>query len=195
MGLGAYRGVTRQAAGRSARSGVALALGLLGALSLGACGSNANRPIPVASATDLAAPATAPTTQAAAPERGATPGETETVTATAALPGDTAEAEDAEQATEVTYETAAPADPDEVMGLRRDEVQQLLGKPGLVRREAPAEVWQYESRGCVLDVFLYEASADLEVVYIEARNGAAVTAATATCLGAVMDDRRQTPTS
>ena len=85
-------------------------------------------------------------------------------------------------------------DPDEVMGLGRKAVQELLGKPGLVRREAPAEVWQYQSRGCVLDVFLYEASADFEVVYLEARTGQAITAATDSCLGAVIDQRNP-PTS
>jgi hypothetical protein len=81
------------------------------------------------------------------------------------------------------------------MGLDRTEVEALLGEPGLVRREAPAEVWQYQSRGCVLDVFLYEASADFQVAYLEARDGQAIAATTATCLGAVMDQRRRTPTS
>jgi hypothetical protein len=81
------------------------------------------------------------------------------------------------------------------MGLARGEVEELLGEPGLVRREAPAEVWQYQSGGCVLDVFLYEAAAEYEVVYLEARTGKAVTAAAAVCLGAVLDEHRRMPTS
>jgi hypothetical protein len=184
MALGAFRGMTRQAAATAARSGVVLAVCLVAALALTACGSSRRgQPVPVVSATDLAA---TPETTTAETAPSAT-------TETAALPGDLP-ADDSALPPE-TYETAEPADPDAVMGLDRTEVEALLGEPGLVRREAPAEVWQYESRGCVLDVFLYEASTDFQVVYLEARDGQAIAAITATCLGAVMDQRRRTPTS
>lgn len=178
MALGAFQGMTRQAAGTAARPGVVLVLCLMAALALTACTTRRGQPVPVASAADLAEPGTAQTLPAESP-----------ATETAALPGDAGEIPPE------TYETASPADPGAVMGLGRTEVEALLGEPGLVRREAPAEVWQYQSRGCVLDVFLYEASADFQVVYLEARNGQAITATTATCLGAVLDERRRTPTS
>lgn len=192
MALGTFRGATRQAADTAARSGVVvLGVCLMAALALTACGSRRGQPIPVASAADLAAPAASSgTTTAGTAAAEAAPATTETASLPGDLPADESELPPAE-----TYETASPADPDAVMGLGRTEVEALLGEPGLVRREAPAEVWQYQSRGCVLDVFLYQASADFQVVYLEARDGQAVTATTATCLGAVMDERRRTPTS
>jgi hypothetical protein len=189
MTMGTFREMTRQAADTAARSGVVLAVCLMAALAVTACSTRRGQPVPVASATGLAAaPETAPAETVAPAE--SVPSATET----AALPGDAA-ADGTELPPPDTYEAAAPADPDAVMGLGRTEVEALLGEPGLVRREAPAEVWQYQSRGCVLDVFLYEASADFQVVYLEARDGEAVSATTANCLGAVMDERRRTPTS
>jgi len=188
MALGALRGATRQAADRAARPVVVLAVCLMAALALTACGSRRGQPIPVASAAAIAAPAETTTAGPAAAE--AEPASTET----AALPGDLP-ADDSEPPPPETYETASPADPGTVMGLGRTEVEALLGEPGLVRHEAPAEVWQYQSRGCVLDVFLYQASANFQVVYLEARDGQAIAATTANCLGAVMDQRRRTPTS
>jgi hypothetical protein len=159
----------------------------MASLAVTACSTRRGQPVPVASATDLAAAPETTTAETAVPAES-----TAATTETAALPGDAAEGTELPPE---TYVTAAPADPDAVMGLDRTEVEALLGEPGLVRREAPAEVWQYQSRGCVLDVFLYEASADFQVVYLEARDGEAVSATTANCLGAVMDERRRTPTS
>lgn len=61
-------------------------------------------------------------------------------------------------------------DPEDLYGKAGAEVEALLGTPRLVRKEAPAEVWQYRSAQCVLDVVLY---ADDEfrsaVRYVEAR--------------------------
>ena len=181
MGVQAHRG---RGKGQARLAGTA-AVCLFAALGLGACGTD--HKVPVASSADLAAPASAP-----APAVAALPPETSTAPAEApATPA--AEAVDAPAGP--SFQAADPADPDEVMGLARGEVEELLGEPGLVRREAPAEVWQYQSGGCVLDVFLYEASAEYEVVYLEARTGKALVAATANCLGAVMDERRRMPTS
>lgn len=190
MALGAIQGTKQRSAEGLAGRGVAVALGLAAAFALSACDSRGRHEVPVASAADLSATSTiadaTPTTDAATV---AAP------THTAALTGDD-DAAGAEIALAVdSFQSAEPADPDEVMGLGRNAVQALLGKPGLVRREAPAEVWQYQSGGCVLDVFLYEASPDFQVVYLEARTGQAINTATATCLGAVLDRRRATPSS
>jgi hypothetical protein len=46
-------------------------------------------------------------------------------------------------------------DPHQLMGLAPHAVNRLLGPPSLLRTEAPAEVWQYIARDCVLDIFLY----------------------------------------
>jgi hypothetical protein len=50
--------------------------------------------------------------------------------------------------------------PEELMGLGPDEVRRLLGNPVLVRRDAPAEIWQYRGRDCALDVYLYPPAAN-----------------------------------
>lgn len=206
MLLGASSETMRRSAGRRARRTVAVALCLAAAVALTACNSRRNQAVPVASAADLPAAATTVGAPAATQLAAAAPVATAPARAPEAMPEATAgtgdpvagagQDEPAGQAEKViaSFETAEPTDPDEVMGLGRKAVQELLGKPGLVRREAPAEVWQYQSRGCVLDVFLYEASADFEVVYLEARTGQAITAATDSCLGAVIDQRNP-PTS
>ncbi|MFQ5974073.1 MAG: hypothetical protein ACE5Q3_17235, partial [Alphaproteobacteria bacterium] len=45
--------------------------------------------------------------------------------------------------------------PQQVVGLVPNQVADLLGKPGFVRKEAGAEIWQYRQPECVLDLFLY----------------------------------------
>ena len=62
--------------------------------------------------------------------------------------------------------TLRPAD---LVGLDGPALEHLLGKPGLVRRDYPAEVWQYRNPGCVLDVYLYHADDHLTVTHAEAR--------------------------
>jgi hypothetical protein len=172
------------------------ALSLCAGLGLAGCGGTTHR-IPVASSREVAPAPTGPLADSA-----------ESLDRSAAVRKSTDRRRRLEQATlpvspnrepagpeSPTYEKSEPADPKAVMGLDRAEVEQLLGHPGLVRHETPAEVWQYQSRGCVLDVFMYAASAEYQVVYLEARDGLAVDAATAICLGAVMDERRRTPAS
>jgi hypothetical protein len=62
-----------------------------------------------------------------------------------------------------------------IIGLPRARIEEVFGKPRQVRREAPAEVWQYAGENCVLDVYLYKVEGgDFSVSFIEARDGAAV---------------------
>ena len=56
-----------------------------------------------------------------------------------------------------------------LLGLGANEVLVLLGVPFFQRKEPPAEIWQYRSLACVVDVFLYESEGDLGVEYVEAR--------------------------
>lgn len=198
MLLGASSTTMRGAADRRAGRAVAVALCLAAAVALTACNSRRHQAVPVASAADLpaatqAAEPAATQLAATAPVAGTEASAPASAAPSIAGPAPAPDAATGEAAT-ASFETAPPADPDEVMGLGRNAVQELLGKPGLVRREAPAEVWQYQSRGCVLDLFLYEEAAEFEVVYIEARTGHAITAATDACLGAVIDQRNP-PTS
>ena len=73
------------------------------------------------------------------------------------------------------------------MGLQARELEEFLGTPKLVRHDAPAEVWQYRSTACVLDVFLYQdkPTVGIRVKYAEARTIAAEPAQTDECVSAI----------
>jgi hypothetical protein len=76
--------------------------------------------------------------------------------------------------------------PDELMG--RDSVGLLgaLGEPTRVRKEAQAQIWQYDGGSCVVDVFLYPDCPTHRVSYVEARDTTSGQKADAArCLGQV----------
>ncbi len=83
--------------------------------------------------------------------------------------------------------------PDDLMG--RDSVGLLgaLGEPTRVRKEAQAQIWQYDGGSCVVDVFLYPDGATNRVAYVEARSTAnGDKADAASCLGQVQSAVRPT---
>jgi hypothetical protein len=79
---------------------------------------------------------------------------------------------------------AGPAATTDLIGLRPGELERRLGSPALLRREPPAQVWQYRPGACVLDVFLYERDGGPVVVHLEARDLSAAVVTTAPCLAA-----------
>jgi hypothetical protein len=62
-------------------------------------------------------------------------------------------------------------DPGQLLGLEPDALSVLLGRPELIRREDPAQVWQYRGADCVFDVVLYQDAGGSSVTYVEARDG------------------------
>ncbi len=72
----------------------------------------------------------------------------------------------ASSASAITLSAAPPAD---LVGLDGPSLERLLGKPGLVRRDYPAEVWQYRNPSCVLNIYLYPDNEHLTVTHAEAR--------------------------
>lgn len=60
-------------------------------------------------------------------------------------------------------------DPDQLLGMTPDSVDTLLGAPALVRRDGDAEVWQYRSDICVLDLFFYGSVKQVEHVDLRDR--------------------------
>lgn len=86
---------------------------------------------------------------------------------------------------EVPTAKISTAVPTSVLGLGPRDLEKLLGAPKLVRRDAPAEIWQYRSEACVLDVFLYQVAAGAEVKYAEARTIWAEPAKTDECVNAI----------
>ena len=59
-----------------------------------------------------------------------------------------------------------------LVGVRPAELERMLGRPSLRRREPPAEYWRYSFTGCTLDVFLYREPdfRKTRVIYFEFRN-------------------------
>ena len=82
----------------------------------------------------------------------------------------------------------ADLDPSALVGLARADVAALLGPPGLLRRDPPAEMWQYRNEGCVLHLFLYPVPADTgyEVRHVELR-GRAGAPVPARCYAGLID--------
>ncbi|WP_119303798.1 hypothetical protein [Dongia deserti] len=56
------------------------------------------------------------------------------------------------------------------IGLGGADLSRTLGQPKLVRKDAPAEIWQYSGADCVVDFYLYAGATGLAVAYMEARN-------------------------
>ncbi|RDD63374.1 hypothetical protein [Ferruginivarius sediminum] len=89
-------------------------------------------------------------------------------------------------------EPAAPdidADPDQFIGASPRVVAAQLGSPAQIRREPPAEIWQYRMPGCVLDLFVYPDQDGKSVTYLEARDLTARPVAAEGCLERLMRAR------
>jgi hypothetical protein len=81
--------------------------------------------------------------------------------------------------------------PKGVVGWSAAELVALLGAPDFRRVEPPAELWQYRSADCVLDLFLYAEKGAMRVVHSETRErGAAAAAASCGDSQAVLRARR-----
>jgi hypothetical protein len=59
---------------------------------------------------------------------------------------------------------------EQLMGQDSQAVLVALGQPRRVRKEAPAEVWQYNAGSCVVDLFLYPDGGKQKVMHLEARD-------------------------
>ena len=93
-------------------------------------------------------------------------------------------------------QTGAPQiddDPAQLIGIDPARLDSLLGRPDLVRREPPAEIWQYRGAACIFDVFLYEEAGTQRVTYIEARNQAAEQTPPRPCLNGLLRARLPQP--
>ncbi len=64
---------------------------------------------------------------------------------------------------------AARYDAKDFIGYGPDRLLPILGAPDFVRRDGPAQVWQYRAKHCVLDLFLYETGENSRVEHVELR--------------------------
>lgn len=63
------------------------------------------------------------------------------------------------------------------------EIAGLLGDPGFVRRDPPAELWQYRASECTLDLFLYDDGyGDYRLTHFDFRGATFTDAARDDCL-------------
>ena len=58
----------------------------------------------------------------------------------------------------------------DLKGLAPEQVTALIGNPDLRRVDPPAEIWQYRSADCVLDLYFYNSGASSQMVYAETRS-------------------------
>ena len=106
----------------------------------------------------------------------------------------------AAQSARRTPEVPAPppidADPAQLLKMAPAALRARLGEPIQQRREAKGRVWQYRSKACVLDIFLYPdgAEASPRVTYLEARDRAGAPVATRGCLEKILRRRRAAET-
>jgi len=70
-------------------------------------------------------------------------------------------------------------------------LERWLGAPGLIRRDDPAQVWQYRDKSCVLDVYLYPDESGMRVAHAEARSKAVAGDPLAPCLTALSSARHK----
>ena len=78
-----------------------------------------------------------------------------------------------------------------LLGAAPARIEQWFGKPGLIRRDDPAQVWQYRDKSCVLDVYLYPAQTGMQVAHAEARSQTFAGDPMAPCLTSLADAKRQ----
>ncbi|EPY03161.1 hypothetical protein [Magnetospirillum fulvum] len=79
---------------------------------------------------------------------------------------------------------------EELKGLSKADIERRFGTPALRRSEATAEIWQYRTRTCSLDVFLYrQPNKSVTVSYAAVRGPSGAQIGEAECLKAVQTAR------
>jgi hypothetical protein len=73
-----------------------------------------------------------------------------------------------------------------LIGLGSREVETLFGQPRFVRRDGPAQIWQYGTEACTVNLFFYRDGPMLRVRHVEFRNRSSDLAAAGGCEGAVV---------
>ncbi len=81
-------------------------------------------------------------------------------------------------------------DPARLIGMTPHDIVTFLGAPELIRRETPANIWQYRAEGCVLDLVLYPEEGTDRVTYVEARENGLDIMPAKDCLTRVLRKRQ-----
>jgi len=79
---------------------------------------------------------------------------------------------------------------DELKGLSKADIERRFGTPAFRRTDPPAEMWQYRTRTCSLDLFLYrQPNKSVTVSHAAVRGPSGAPVGEAECLRAVQSAR------
>jgi hypothetical protein len=83
--------------------------------------------------------------------------------------------------------------PSDLTGMSHFQVIGLLGEPGFKRDDDPAQIWQYRTKTCALDVFLYRSGDETvyRVDHFEARHREKGEVTAKDCFVALLKAREQ----
>jgi hypothetical protein len=84
-------------------------------------------------------------------------------------------------------------EPDSLTGVGISQVFGILGEPEFIRKDHPAEIWQYRGQHCTLDIFLYQATTGIphKVDYIETRPKPGGPSSNKNCLISILKGREK----
>lgn len=70
-----------------------------------------------------------------------------------------------------TAESYIAKNPDALLMLTSAEAKIIFGQPTVIRHDNPAEIWQYQARNCVVDIYFYQNSSNTpsRIAYYEIR--------------------------
>lgn len=57
-----------------------------------------------------------------------------------------------------------------IRGMEKTAIARLLGEPGFIRRDDPAEIWQYRGERCILDIFMYKDGNSFAAAHVALRS-------------------------
>ncbi len=57
-----------------------------------------------------------------------------------------------------------------IRGMEKTAIARLLGEPSFIRRDDPAEIWQYRGERCILDIFMYKDGKSFAAAHVALRS-------------------------
>lgn len=85
--------------------------------------------------------------------------------------------------------------PSALKGMSAAAAEYALGKPVFIRRDPPAEIWQYRVKACTLDLFLYDEKGRRSVAHYAVRTPGGAAVSDSACLDEVLARRDGIPVS
>lgn len=83
----------------------------------------------------------------------------------------------------------------QLLGQSGQQIKALVGTPDFSRRDNPAEIWQYRSSDCRVDLFLYKSGSALKVEHVDVRGISIKNVSPEKCLSDLLRKRPENKTS